>query len=262
MPTELHSERQTQSQTELQVAEDAARLLRYGLSPKLRPGASPDYRELLRRYQHDAALRAHAEAIGTGLGLLVLGATEHGLTLGAEDSGPFAMRLGDYRRGVSSVADRLCHGLIQLAVAAWCFPTAQQLDERDSVAGVRVSVNRLVDYLVDLCNRFKQDSQDSDPEDKSPELCEAWRTILVRAQTRSSRDGRRSPSTLAGMVAHALEVLEEGGLLRRIGDEDGGTWQALGSYRIQVRELAAHDTFVWVRDTASKISRSHFAEET
>lgn len=237
---------------ELELVEDAARLLGYGLRPKLRPAASPDYQELLRRYRNEGALRERVFAVARGLGLLVLGATDHGLVLGAHQDGPFAMTLGDYRRKTATVAERLCHGLIQLAVAAWCFPTAQDLEERDSVAGPKVSVNRLVEYLVEIAETLKAEAGDRDPEGDHPELAEAWRTVLARAETRTSRDGRRSPSTLAGMVAHALESLESGGLFRRIDENGGGTFQALGSYRVQVRELAAHDAFLLVREAGGR----------
>lgn len=235
---------------DLDLTEDAARLISYGLRPRLRPAANPDYGELLRRHRNEGALRTRSEAVARGLGLLILGATDHGLVLGAEDDGPFAMRLADYRRQATTVADRLCHGLIQMAVAAWCFPTAQHLEERDSVVGVRVTVNRMVEYLVELCRELDDQHAGDDPEDGASELVEAWRTILSRAQTRATTDGRRSATTLVGMVAHALDALESGGMLRRVADDDGGTFQALGSYRIQVRELAAHDTFQLVRAVA------------
>lgn len=244
------------------LTEDAARLVSYGLRPKLRPAANPDYRELLRRFRQDATLRARCEAVGRGLGLIILGATDHGIVLGAEEDGPFAMRLADYRRQATSVADRLCHGLIQLAIAAWCFPTAQQLEERDSVAGVRVNVHRTVEYLVELCGQLKEHAATEDAEEGSPELEEAWRTILSRAETRATTDGRRAANTLAGMVAHALESLEAGGLLRRVSDDDGGTWQALGSYRMQVRELAAYDSFVLVRRAGDNAHKDATARQT
>ncbi len=236
-----------------ELIEDAARLLALGLQPKLRPAVDPLYRELLRRYQSDGGFRAHVEAIAGGLGLLLLGATEHGLVLGSRDDGPFAMRLTDYRKSLS-VADRMCHGLLQLAIAAWCFPTAHHLEERDSVVGVRMSVNRLVAYVTDLCRELKDRARGADAEDGSPELEEAWRTILTRAETRATKDGRRAANTLAGMMAHALTTLEGGGLVRRMSDEDGGTYQALGSYRIQVRELAAHDAFQMVREARAGVA--------
>ena len=148
----------------------------------------------------------------------------------------------------------MCHGLIQLAVAAWCFPTAESLEDPDAIAGTRVSVGRLVEYLVGMCEELKSRSEE-DPEAGSPELQEAWRTVLVRAQTRGSPDGRRSAGTLSGMVAHALGSLERGGLMRKIDESSGGTWQALSAYRLQVRELAAHDAALLVREAGASARR-------
>ncbi len=231
----------------LDLAEDAARLLSFALQPRLRPAREPRYRELLGRYRNESALREHVMVVARGLGLAVLGATDLGLVVGAEQGGPFALTLGDYRRQGLSVDERMCHGLIQLGIAAYCFPTARSLGESDSVAGARVSVRRLVDYLRGLSEELEERSDD-DPEAGSPELREAWRTVLARATTRGTSDGRRSSSTLAGMVAYALEFLERGGLMRKIDDTDGGTWQALAAYRIQVRELGANASAALVRE--------------
>lgn len=235
---------------ELQLAEDAARLLGYGLRPTLRPSKEPDYAQLLRRFRLESPLRERVVAIASGLGLVVLGDTDLGIVLGAQERGPFAMRLSDYRRSNLSVEERMCHGLVQLAIAAWCFPNARALEDPDSIAGTRVSVRRLVEHLVGLCEELKERSGE-DPDAGTPELHEAWRTILGRAATRGTPDGRRAAGTLTGMVAHALEFLERGGLMRKIGDADGGTWQALAAYRLQVRELGAHEVAVRVREASA-----------
>ncbi len=234
----------------LDLAEDAARLLAFALSPRLRPAREPVYAELLRRYRDESPLREHVTVIARGLGLCVLGATELGLVVGAEQGGPFAITLADYRRQGLTVDERMCHGLIQLAVAAYCFPTARSLEESDSVAGTRVPVGRLVEYLIGICEELEEGA-DEDPEAGRPELREAWRAVLSRASTRSTADGRRAPGTLAGMVAHALEQLERGGLMRKVDEADGGTWQALAAYRLQVRELAAHEAAILVREAAA-----------
>jgi hypothetical protein len=218
----------------LGLAEDAARLVSYGLRPTLRPSKEPDYAELLQRYRAESPLRELVFAIARGLGLVVLGETELGIVLGAEDAGPFAFRLNDYRVGLS-VEARMCHGLVQLAIAAWCFPNARALEDPDSISGTRVSVRGLVEHLIGLCEELKERAED-DPDAGSPELQEAWRTILARAATRGTPDGRRSASTLAGMVAHALESLERGGLMRRISEADA---------------LAAHDVAVLVREASA-----------
>lgn len=232
--------------TDLALAEDAARLLCFGLRPRLRPAEDPAYAELLRRYRNEGPLREHVAAIARGLGLSVLGETAHGVVLGAEGDGPFALKLTDYRRTSMRVEERMTHGLIQLAVAAWCFPTAESLEDPDSVAGARVTTNKLVEYLVSLCEELEQRSND-DVAAGEEDLAEAWRAVLARAETRGTADGRRASHTLSGMVSHALGFLEQGGLMRKLSDDEGGTWQALGAYRVQVRELAAHDAARMVR---------------
>jgi hypothetical protein len=236
---------------EIDRVEDAGRLLAFGLRPRLRPAAEPAYRALLSRYRSDGAFRVTVDTCARGLGLLVLGGSDHGLVLGAEDDGAFAQRLVDYRRQSMSVEERMAHGFIQLAIAAWCFPTAQHLDERDSVVTARMSVGRLVQYIVSLCEELKSRG-DQDEYPTAAELAPAWMALLARAETRTTRDGRRAPGTLAGMVAHALEHLEAGGLVRQVSDEDSGTWQALGGYRLQVRELAALDAFSLVRELGER----------
>lgn len=234
----------------IDLAEDAAKLLSYALQPRLRPSREPRYAELLRRYRDERGLREHVTVIARGLGLAVLGSTELGLVVGAEQGGPFAQTLANYRRQGLSVDERMCHGLIQLAIAAYCFPTARSLEESDSVAGTRISARRLVEYLRGVCEELERRSED-DPEAGSPELREAWRSVLARAATRSTPDGRRASGTLSGMVSYALEQLERGGLMRKVEEEDGDTWQALAAYRIQAREVGAHEAAMLVREAGA-----------
>lgn len=237
--------------TPVELAEDAARLISFALRPRLRPSREPRYAELLKRYRNESGLREHVTVIARGLGLAVLGETELGLVVGAQQEGPFALRLSDYRRQGLSVDERMCHGLLQLAVAAYCFPTAGSLEDPDSVAGTRVSVHDLVHYVEGLCEELEERST-NDAEAGKPELREAWRTVLGRAATRTTPDGRQSAGTLAGMAAHALGYLEHGGLMRKIDETNGGTWQALAAYRIQVRELGAHESAALVREAGAR----------
>ena len=55
------------------LIEDAARLLSYGLRPRLRPSHEPEYAELLQRYRSESALREHVTLVARGLRLVVLG---------------------------------------------------------------------------------------------------------------------------------------------------------------------------------------------
>ncbi|MFF1631026.1 hypothetical protein ACFVXV_37635, partial [Streptomyces sp. NPDC058272] len=53
-------------------AADAARLVAFGLQPKLQPARDQEYAELLRRYREDPPFARLADAVAAGLGLVVL----------------------------------------------------------------------------------------------------------------------------------------------------------------------------------------------
>jgi len=220
------------------------RLLRFALSPKLRPSQDPEYAALVARLRSEPLLLAAFKGVLEGAGLMLLAADDYGVVVGCEDDGPFAMNLGDFR-GSMSASDRMVYGLLLLAIAAWCFPRAEQL-EQPSSAVARVSVLPLIEWLVELCQRLAgQDTED--PVEQHPELRQAWREVLRPAPARPTATGRRSASSLAGMVVHCLKALEGQGLMRHDSDEQGGTWKSTRAYRIQVRELAANAAFRLVR---------------
>lgn len=222
------------------LAGDAARLVAFGLRPKLRPESEPDYGSLVTRYRVDAAFRDVVGAVSAGLGLAVLDAGPFGVVLGAEDGSPFAYRLGDYRQNLT-VDDRLLHGLVHLAIAAYCYPTAASLDEEAAVQ--RVTVLGVERYLREACQRLAERAGDADPREDQPELEQAWRIFHRRNATRDSADGRRLGKSTQSMIHVALETLADNGFLRRITDAEGGTYQALHRYRLQVRELAASEGY-------------------
>lgn len=221
-------------------ARDAAALISFGLRPRLRPENEAAYGDLLARFRVDAEFRSVVEGVADGLGLLVLGAGPFGLALGVREGSPFALRLSDYKANLS-VEDRLLHGLVHLAVAAYCYPTAASLD--DEAAVQRVSTTGLERYLRAACERLAQRFPDVDPRDDQLELEQAWRIYHRRNATRDTPDGRRATRSTQGIIAHALETLADQGFLRRISDAEAGTYQALARYRIQVRELAAHEGY-------------------
>lgn len=239
----------------LTLAEDAARLLAHALRPTARPAKDPEYARLLQRFRAEAEMREYIAVIARGLGLIILGHSSQGLVLGAEGDGPFALQLGDYRRSALKVNERMAHGLIQLAIAAWYFPNARALEDMDEVAGARASVRGLVEYIVGICEEFKSNASEDALAD-APELDEAWRTILALAPARGSKTKRRTAGSLDGMIGHALDFLASHGLVRKITEGEEEYYQALGAYRMHVREMAAHQAAIVVRKAAQRADLS------
>ncbi len=214
-------------------AEDCGRLLAYAL---MRARVDAAHRDLLQRLRIDGGFRSVFEAFCRGLGLRLLDITEQGAILAADSGSPFAFRMSDYRQNLS-VEDRLAHGLLHVAIAAWCFPTAASLEDEDR-AVLSITEQEIVGYVRRLCLDLQRRAA-VDPDAARPELQEAWSVLLSRAETRDTGDGRRAAHTLSGMVSSALERLAEEGLFRR----DGAKWLLRPAWRVQVRDLAALGLF-------------------
>ncbi|MGM9335074.1 hypothetical protein [Streptomyces murinus] len=223
-------------------AADAARLVAYGLQPKLQPARDQDYSELLRRYREDPAFARLADAVATGLSLIVLEVSPRaGMAVTAAEDSVFAVRMGDYaRRTTADSGDRFLHGLAHLAVAALAFPRPEDLAD-DGYIG-RVTVNGVDAFVRQACRRLEERAEEqgenTDPATDAPGLEAAWRIWARRSATGATKDARRPASSTTGIVAKALAFLTDSGFLQRTGDEGGGTYRTTARYQLQVRDMA------------------------
>ncbi|MEV7202895.1 hypothetical protein [Streptomyces griseoluteus] len=223
-------------------AADAARLVAFGLQPKLQPARDQEYTELLRRYREDGAFARLADAVATGLGLVVLEVSARaGMAVTAAEDSVFAVRMGDYaRRTTADSADRFLHGLAHLAVAALAFPRPEDLAD-DAYIG-RVTVNGVDAFVRQACRRLEeraeQSGENTDPVTDAPGLEAAWRIWARRSATGATKDARRPAASTTGIVAKALGFLTESGFLQRTGDDHGGTYRTTARYQLQVRDMA------------------------
>lgn len=224
-------------------AADAARLVSYGLQPRLQPARDAAYAALLRRYQEDPAFARVADAVATGLGLVVLEVSQRaGMVVAAGEDSVFAVRLSDYaRRAAADPADRFLHGLAHLAVAALAFPRPADLAD-DGYVG-RITVNGVEAFVRQACRRLAERAaergENPDPVSGEPGLEAAWRVFARRSTTGATKDARRLAGSTTGIVAKAVTFLADAGFLQRTGDESGGTYRTTPRYQLQVRELAA-----------------------
>jgi hypothetical protein len=223
-------------------AADAARLVSFGLQPRLLPARDAEYTDLLRRYRDDTAFARLADAVATGLGLIVLEvSTRAGMAVTAAEDSVFAVRMGDYaRRASTDAADRFLHGLAHLAVAALAFPRPEDLAD-DSYIG-RITVNGVDAFVRQACRRLEERAEETgentDPATGAPGLEAAWRVWARRSATGATKDARRLAGSTTGIIGKAVAFLTESGFLQRTGDDAGGAYRTTARYQLQVRDMA------------------------
>lgn len=222
---------------------DASRLVAFGLQPKLAPARDLEYAELVRRYRDDPPFARLADAVATGLGLVVLEVSPRaGMAVAADESSVFSVRMGDYsRRAASDATDRFLHGLAHLAVAALAFPRPEDLADEGYVG--RITVNGVDTFVRQACRRLEERAEqagdNTDPASEAPGLEAAWRVYTRRSATGATKDARRLSGSTIGIVGKAVAFLVDSGFLQRTGDDAGGTYRTTARYQLQVRDLAA-----------------------
>lgn len=233
-------------------ATDAARLVAFGLQPKLLPTRDAEYAALIRRHRDEPAFARLADAVAAGLGLVVLEVSPRaGMAVAAAEDSVFAVRMGDYsRRAASDASDRFLHGLAHLATAAMAFPRPADLAD-DGYIG-RITVNGVDAFVRHACRRIEQradaEGRNSDPASDAPGLEAAWRVYLRRSSTGATKDARRLAGSTTGIVGKAVAFLVDSGFLQRTGDESGGTYRTTARYQLQVRDMAGSSAMAELLD--------------
>lgn len=211
------------------IASSAASLIRYGLSPRLRPNRDTEYNALVVRFNADPQFRSIVRAIAVGQGLLVHACDRmEGLVLGPTEDSPYRMRLLDYV-AVQSSDVRLLHGVVQLAIAATAYPTAAALEDGSHLASVSATqvYERIRAVLDD-----EHDASDQPPEG-DPDEEPVWRAIRRLRAADTTPDGRDTPHNIFGAIRKAFRWLEENGLAEEVKGEPD-SWRLRDRYRLQV----------------------------
>jgi hypothetical protein len=235
---------------------DAARLIAFGMRPRLLPARERAYAELVRRYQGDETFAAATGAVASGLGLVILACSERtGMVLAATDESLFELKMEHYSRraAVRDRHERVLHGLIHLAVAAVAFPRPADLAD-DTYVG-RLSVEQVDAVVREACRKLDEraaaEEENLDPPEDAPDLERTWRVYARRSEAGGTREGRLSPDATRAMVTKAMNFLAEQGFLVQVGVQvggDGGTYRTTPRYQAQVRELAADAAFTQLLD--------------
>jgi hypothetical protein len=228
------------------IAHDAGKLVAFALRPRQTPWTSTEYAELLRRYEADSQFRSIVDGVTEGLGMRIVDATRNGFFLTATEGSPFRLAADDYKQNMSA-QERVLHGVIQVAVAAFSFPKADVLDQDDTVAPAHITPAKLAEYI----RKFAEANAASSPYgvngDDAAER-HAWREALARAMTMETSGGKESTRSLTGMCRHALDFLESQGLMRVV-NEENSVYQGTTGYRIRLKYHAAHELLTLMRST-------------
>lgn len=215
---------------------DAARLVALALHGQRDPRNDPEYRELLGLALAEETMGLDVRHVADGLGLEVLRLDRHGLVLSPHGDSPFAPRLVDYPVSMRTADERLCHGLIHVAIAALAYPRAEDLEAREDI--VRLTVREVDEHLWRLANdRAERDGSDGDAPVDHPQLEPAWAVWRRQRSTASTPDGRAVMRTTSRWIEHAFDWMVEHGLARRYGAADGGTYQLLTRHRLLVSHV-------------------------
>jgi len=228
----------------------AARMVAFGMRPKLLPSRDLSYGDLVKRFSSDADFRESVEAVAEGLGLTVLAVSARtGMVLGPSEDSVFEQKFDEYARraalGERRDVERVLHGLAHLAIAAIAFPRPDDL-AADTYVG-RVSVEQADSVVREACAalaaRAAAADEVTDPAEEAPQLERVWHLYQRRPNTTLTKNGTPPLATTHGIIGKALRFLTDQGFLMKASDEHGGTYSTTPRYQVQVRELAAQRAF-------------------
>jgi hypothetical protein len=223
----------------------AGRLFHYAFSLRERPGPhNPEYTQLIQDYQNHPEMRCIFDQFADACLLEVLEVSPVGVFLAPKlgdrrNGSTFCYRLADYKSFEDS-NDRILHGVIQLVLASYVFPTPERLDDPIDSLGPAVRVAQFVDHLDQLLEQFRQSCAQM-PSNKPEEepIWQQLRTMVIQMPTETGRQPRH---TLVRHVQTACAILEREGFFRKQESRPGDPekYLPLPQYRVHVRHLADH----------------------
>lgn len=216
----------------------ATRLLAFGFQPGLTPRRNAEYAALVERCRTDPTFARHLHAAARGFDLTVIAVdTRAGLVLGATAETQFAVSVADH---ISKPVDRPIAALAHLAIAALAYYRPEDLDDETHVG--RVTVRHVDEMVEQAAKQLERRAAEAGADDgvpvDDPDLIQLWRYYQRRNPVAPTGDDRAHSKSRHAIIKRVAEYLADNGMLRRAGNENGGTYTTTARYQIQVRELA------------------------
>ncbi len=231
-----------------------ARLIQWGLQPKVRPVQQQEYRELIREYMNRSEFQMIVREMADGLGLYVLNVTEHGIVLSPREESVFRMKTSEFRPSSSTSDARLLDGLVEVTIAATVFPRERDLDDDVNRPRPPVTVDEVEEQLRSLCDKLAERFKDIDPaaDDMETGLYDAWRVYANTMAIRETKDNRQSSRTTRRIIEFNLSRLKDFGCFTETRYNGKPAWQPTRRYNVLVQELAAFRLFTEVTDVLNR----------
>jgi hypothetical protein len=223
-----------------ELLRQAGRLIQFGLQPRLYPGQDREYKELLARLRLDLEFDETVRAIADGLGLEVAATSDLGFFLAAQSGSVFAYTLGTFRRErgtAASVDDRLLHGLAMVAIVAYFYPNARDIEHAEIHSATARDVDR---FLRGVCEDLKRKTKDSDVLIDQPEFEQAWHLYLRHPEAVGTSDRRRAQRGALAIFDRCLTLLDERGLVRAQKDGQDAAYVPMERMRVMAGSVAGH----------------------
>jgi hypothetical protein len=223
----------------------AGDLLRASLTAKSNPVSDRRYREALEAYLSQPTFREQVHGLATGLGLRIVEGGERGLVVAPQVDSLFTYPAREFRPSSTTVEQRLIDGLIMVAIAAVCYPRAQDLDQNPALARPPITVSQVERLLRDGVARRAADTAgpDTTPEEREQGLEPAWRVFARLPEVRETVDGRAGSRTSRRRIAALLEKLADLGAFTTEALQGEPAWRPTYRWQVQVQEFAA--TYLW-----------------
>lgn len=226
-------------------AHDVGRLIHYGLQPRARPSGNEEYRQLVTKFQREAAFEHAVRETARGLGLIILNADAHGLILAPTADSPFGTKPSEFRPGARGDT-RIVDGLVQVAIAATVFPRRETLEEENVLARAPTTVDEIESTLRQVCTRLADEARSrNDPSTTEEEggLIAAWRVYDRTLAARDTGDGRAAQNATRRIIETHLDKLVEQDCFLKDEKIDPVEYQPTWRYQVLVKELAATSVF-------------------
>jgi hypothetical protein len=228
----------------------AARLIQWGLQPKIRPVQQQEYRELIREYLNRSEFQMIVREMSDGLGLYVLNVTEHGIVLSPREESVFRMKASEFRPSNSTSDLRLLDGLVEITIAATVFPSERDLDDDVNRPRPPVTIDEIEEQLRSLCDKLAEKFKEVDPaaDDMETGLYDAWRVYANTMSARETKDNRQASKTTRRIIEYNLMRLKDFGCFTEARYNGKPAWQPTRRYNVLVTELAAFRLYSTVTD--------------